>query len=288
MRYLQIGGDWWNRCNDGWLNIDQAFEGEGMRERQLATDDKGAHNMVLRIGAETVLPFADESVHLVYAEHVLEHMLPGRGGLRLLHEAYRVLVPGGVLRIATPDLALYMCGYTKPQAADLQEQNFLHKHAQRFEPMERIAGHRTPWSVVGRENRPPSDASVVNNIFRNYGHQASFGPPPATLRSSDQSRAQYKVRKFQTDIVPPARTHSGSTTSTSSDYWPRALEYHPRRSAAATVWGEGCRRRLSEPSSGRGSHSMRRSHAGWTKRCGRLVAKGGRLVVVARQRRARV
>ena len=179
VRYLQIGGDWWNRCNEGWLNIDQAFEGEGLRENQLATDDKGAHNMVLRIGPTTVLPFADESVQLVYAEHVLEHMLPGHGGLRLLQEAYRVLVPGGVLRIATPDLALYMCGYTKPQAADVQQRDFLRSHAQRFEPMERIAGRRTPWSAIGREDRVPSDASVVNNIFRNYGHQARRRPPAA-------------------------------------------------------------------------------------------------------------
>eukprot|EP00966_Prymnesium_polylepis_P272556 6296866-Prymnesium_polylepis.1 len=171
VRYLQIGGDWWNRCHDGWLNIDAAFRQEGLRENQIGTDDKGAHNMMLSVDANTVLPFADESVQMVYAEHMLEHMLPGQGGLRLLQEAYRVLVPGGVLRIATPDLALYMCGYAKPQPADAKQRDFLRRHADRFEPMERIAGRRTPWSALGRENRPPSEASIVNNIFRNYGHE---------------------------------------------------------------------------------------------------------------------
>ncbi|KAL1511101.1 hypothetical protein AB1Y20_005923 [Prymnesium parvum] len=173
VRYLQIGGDWWNRCSDGWLNIDQAFSMYGMREGQVATDDNGAHNMVLSIRADTVLPFASESVQMVYAEHVLEHMLPSAGGLRLVQEAYRLLVPGGVLRIATPDLALYMCGYSKPQPNNAEQAHFLQRHAMRFEPMERIAGRKISrsWSVLGGQNRQPSEASIVNNIFRNYGHQ---------------------------------------------------------------------------------------------------------------------
>ena len=25
IRYLQVGGDWWNKCGDGWLNADAIF-----------------------------------------------------------------------------------------------------------------------------------------------------------------------------------------------------------------------------------------------------------------------
>lgn len=161
VRHLQIGGDWWNRCNEGWLNIDPAFKQEGMSASQYGTDDKNAHNMVLSFNGESVLPFADNSVQMVYCEHMIEHMLPSDGGINLLHEAYRVLAPGGVLRVATPDLAKYLCGYVKPPGGDRRQEGFLRGHAFRFEPMERMLGRQVP----------PSEASIVNNIFRNYGHK---------------------------------------------------------------------------------------------------------------------
>ena len=49
------------------------------------------------------LPFVeDQSVELIYACHLLEHF--GRKEVsRVLEEWYRVLIPGGVLRIAVPD-----------------------------------------------------------------------------------------------------------------------------------------------------------------------------------------
>ena len=25
IRYLQLGGDWWNKCGDGWVNADAVF-----------------------------------------------------------------------------------------------------------------------------------------------------------------------------------------------------------------------------------------------------------------------
>ena len=154
VRYLQLGGDWWNRCGDGWLNIDGAFAQEGLTgQYQYGTDDKGGRNMQLVWSSVARLPFHSNSVLLVYSEHMIEHMLP-EDGAALLSEVHRVLAPGGVLRLATPDLTKYMCGYVHPSG------NFLRHHAQRFQPM----------TVLGRK-RPPSDATVVNNIFRNYGHQ---------------------------------------------------------------------------------------------------------------------
>lgn len=50
------------------------------------------------------LPFADESVDLIYACHILEHF--GRKEYEaVLQEWLRVLKPGGVLRLAVPDFA---------------------------------------------------------------------------------------------------------------------------------------------------------------------------------------
>ena len=48
------------------------------------------------------LPFADESVDNIYLSHVVEH-LPDQVVKKLLLDAVRVLKPGGVIRICTPD-----------------------------------------------------------------------------------------------------------------------------------------------------------------------------------------
>lgn len=49
------------------------------------------------------LPFEDASVDGVFSEHFFEHITQGQG-LEFLRECRRVLKPGGVLRIAMPDL----------------------------------------------------------------------------------------------------------------------------------------------------------------------------------------
>ncbi|KJS59102.1 class I SAM-dependent methyltransferase [Streptomyces rubellomurinus] len=97
------------------------------------------------------LPFADASVDWVYAEHLIEHVtLPVAIGW--LREARRVLRPGGVLRLTTPDLARYLVGYATGDG-------FLAKHRRRLTTL----GFGPPM--------PARPAFLVNQIFRHYGHQ---------------------------------------------------------------------------------------------------------------------
>jgi SAM-dependent methyltransferase len=49
------------------------------------------------------IPFPDASFEVVYHSHVLEHFQRREGG-GLMRECFRVLKPGGVLRVAVPDL----------------------------------------------------------------------------------------------------------------------------------------------------------------------------------------
>jgi predicted SAM-dependent methyltransferase len=56
------------------------------------------------------VPFADGTVDAVLSEHVLEHLtLPQAQGV--LHEAFRVLRPGGALRVSVPDAGLLLRSY---------------------------------------------------------------------------------------------------------------------------------------------------------------------------------
>ncbi len=49
------------------------------------------------------LPFPDACAQVILAEHVIEHV-EFRQGLFFLTECFRVLLPGGILRLAFPDI----------------------------------------------------------------------------------------------------------------------------------------------------------------------------------------
>ena len=49
------------------------------------------------------LPFAEGSADAVYSSHVLEHLYREQGE-QLIRESFRVLAPGGIIRIVVPDL----------------------------------------------------------------------------------------------------------------------------------------------------------------------------------------
>lgn len=79
---------------DGWVNVDVA---------------RGPQVDVVWDLRES-LPFPDESCAAVFSEHVIEH-LSSEDGERLLRECYRVLQPGGALRLSTPDAERYLKSY---------------------------------------------------------------------------------------------------------------------------------------------------------------------------------
>ena len=72
----------------GWLNTDVHVFRRGFVEYLDATQP---------------FPIPADSFHFVYSEHQIEH-IPLEAGDRMLAECFRVLRPGGVVRIATPDL----------------------------------------------------------------------------------------------------------------------------------------------------------------------------------------
>ena len=55
-------------------------------------------------------PFPNESCAAIFGEHVIEH-LPKAGAEFLLRECLRVLQPGGVVRLSTPDAGKFLRAY---------------------------------------------------------------------------------------------------------------------------------------------------------------------------------
>lgn len=109
----------------------------------------------------TPLPIEDACFDWVFSEHFIEHISLEQA-VAWLREVYRVLRPGGVARISTPDLALYANGYGDPK------QTFYQRHHAQLERM-------------GMRGSPSRRAWMLNQIFRNYGHQWIYDLEELTL-----------------------------------------------------------------------------------------------------------
>lgn len=70
----------------GWINID--------------LDSKVADK---RLDLTKGLPYSSNTISYIYSEHFIEHLSYAEFK-KLLFECYRVLAPGGIIRISTPDL----------------------------------------------------------------------------------------------------------------------------------------------------------------------------------------
>jgi predicted SAM-dependent methyltransferase len=116
----------------GWINFDNSFSVRagrwplvvpalarlrviGRQSARLATM-AGARNIQFA-NATARIPCTSSSVSAVYSSHMIEHL--DRGEARaFLAEVRRVLRPGGVVRIAAPDIARLVHGYLSTGDAD--------------------------------------------------------------------------------------------------------------------------------------------------------------------------
>ena len=90
--FLNIGaGDWQHAL---WSNVDYV---------QPPYDQYTPPRYNIDLGILTPLPIEDQSIFLVYTCHTVEHLTTEQ--LRYwFSEVYRVMAPGGVLRIVTPEI----------------------------------------------------------------------------------------------------------------------------------------------------------------------------------------
>jgi predicted SAM-dependent methyltransferase len=71
---------------------------------------------IVRADVRRGLPYPDGAARYVYSSHMIEHMARWQG-LTLVRECARVLAPGGILRLATPDVAAVTSEYERARAA---------------------------------------------------------------------------------------------------------------------------------------------------------------------------
>jgi predicted SAM-dependent methyltransferase len=94
----------------GWINIDN-------------NSDHNITKLDLNWDLRDPLPFKNGSVDYVFNEHFIEHLTPDEASL-IINDLMRVLKPGGVLRIAMPDLESIIRQYRKGLKNDPLIKNF--------------------------------------------------------------------------------------------------------------------------------------------------------------------
>jgi len=119
-------------------------------------------------------PFEANTLDYIYSEHSFEH-LPFNGGQSMLKECYRVLKPGGTLRLATPDVRFLFDLYHDDRTP--LQNDYIEWTSSAF------LGERCPHTALG----------VINNYVRDWGH--TFIYDEETLHAS------LKAAGFE-DIVP--------------------------------------------------------------------------------------
>ena len=157
-----------SNIKQGWVNIDINAESD------------------LTLDLREALPFASESVQIVYSEHFFEHLeYPGQA-LHFLRESLRVLRPGGVFSVGVPDTEWPLKSYVHgdhdyfqvvrekwhPDWCDTRMHNINyhfrqgneHKYAYDFETLAKILDDAGFVDVVER----PFDAALDDEL-RKFG-----------------------------------------------------------------------------------------------------------------------
>ncbi|WP_288082621.1 class I SAM-dependent methyltransferase [Xylanibacter rodentium] len=132
---------------DGWLNTDMCDGGD-----------------IRFLNAGKPYPFMDEIFEYVFSEHLFEH-LSMEEGLTMLQECFRVLKPGGHLRLTTPDLDFLIRLYEHPEEE-------CHKEYIRWSIG---AFDESVKRFYGAEEIPAM--FVLNNFIRSWGHRMVYNQP---------------------------------------------------------------------------------------------------------------
>ena len=129
---------------DGWLNTDIFPEDERIRF----------------LDATMPFPYEEETFKYIFCEHMFEHV-PYVGGRNMLNECYRVLKPGGVLRMTMPTLNFLVNIYLNKEEQDNKE--YIEWAFKKF-----VWGERKP------EIKGSKVCFVINNFYRNWGHRMLY------------------------------------------------------------------------------------------------------------------
>lgn len=146
---------------DGWINADISPRAE------------------LVVDIRWPLPFPEDYLERIYSEHVLEHV-PYETAVRFLRSARRVLAPGGVIRIAMPDLDDLIDGYT-------------------------VDWKRFDWVQWPEHAFIKTRAQMVNIAFRWWGHEHLYNREELVRALSEAGFTEFRFVNIGTSDLDDLR-----------------------------------------------------------------------------------
>jgi SAM-dependent methyltransferase len=203
---------------DGWVNLDNSLVvrvahwpllGQVLSEtRILPTSSREFARIANRDGiryanASARIPSADNSVDVVYSSHMFEH-LDRREARAFLLEVRRVLRPGGVLRLAVPDLSRLVTKYLASADAD----EFVGgTHMGQEKPKGMLS--RVKIALVGpRHHMWMYDGRSLVGLLSDVGFADASVVPPGRTNVTDPGRLDLAERADESvyvEAIEPAR-----------------------------------------------------------------------------------
>jgi len=142
------------------------------------------------------IPCANNSVEVVYSSHMIEH-LDRREARAFLLEVRRILIPGGIVRIAVPDLARFIEQYQITGDAD----EFIAKtHMAQARPVGLLP--RVRLAVIGPRNHLwMYDGHSLSELLHKAGFADVCVMPPGKTNITDPGQLELEERVEQSVYV---------------------------------------------------------------------------------------
>ena len=123
----------------------------------LNSDLTPLHPDIVTIDATESLPIPDDTMKAVFCEHLIEH-LPYAAGKSLAAEVFRILRPGGIFRVSTPNLHR-LCELMVSERDEVRDKYI-----------------RVINSAFGADPNSHDPTFTLNSSFYDHGHQFLYTP----------------------------------------------------------------------------------------------------------------
>jgi predicted SAM-dependent methyltransferase len=147
------------------------------------------------------IPCPDSSAEAVYSSHMIEH-LDRREAQAFLAEVRRVLMPGGVVRLAAPDLARLVHGYVTDGNAN---EFIVATHMAQPRPAGLL--QRLSLALTGpRHHLWMYDGRSLSSLLLCAGFEDVCVIPPGTTKISDPGQLDLEERAAESVYVEGQRS----------------------------------------------------------------------------------
>jgi len=154
----------------------------------------GWENYDAEVDLRRRLPFANDEIDAIFAEHVVEHITP-REAFSFFEECCRILRPGGALRITVPSVVKMLRNMTDEYRAQVQKKGWADGSTKStFRAMLCEHGHQGAWDsdllkafLEGAGFREAQEAELYKSRFPFFngveGHHRLVGEYMNSLES---------------------------------------------------------------------------------------------------------